>query len=131
MIQKQPGVTPGWCEPPDGVQKWNPKSSSYLKALKAWKYSKVSELHFQKIPWKITDLKINFVILEIINSISTLKNDEISFVFLIKLWTLYVVLMKSIRCHISGSEAEFPQNPPHSMWSSFWLWWFKRWILFG
>ena len=27
-----------WCEPPDGVQKWNPKSSSYLKLLKAWKY---------------------------------------------------------------------------------------------
>ena len=65
-------VTPGCCEPPDGVQKWNPKSSSYLKVLKALK---ISELHFQKIPWKITDLKINFVTLEILNPISSLKND--------------------------------------------------------
>ena len=31
------------------------------------------------------------------NSVSTLKNDEISFALLIKLWTLYAVSMKSIR----------------------------------
>ena len=96
-LRSYPGMTPGWCEPPDGAQKWNPKSSSYLKALKAWQYPKISELHFQKIPWKITDLKINFVILEVINSISSLKNDEISFVLLIKLWMLYAVSMKSTR----------------------------------
>ena len=27
-----------WCEPPDGVQKWNPKSSSYFKEFKLWKW---------------------------------------------------------------------------------------------
>ena len=43
---------------------------------------KISELPLQKIPWKNTDLKRNFVILEIINSISSLKNEEISFVLL-------------------------------------------------
>ena len=68
-----------WCEPPDEVQKWDPKSSSYLKVLKAWKYPKISELPLQKIPWKINGLKRKFVILEIINSISLLKNDEIKF----------------------------------------------------
>ena len=31
------------------------------------------------------------------NSISTLKNDEIGFALLIKLWVLYAVSMKSIR----------------------------------
>ena len=45
-------------------------------------YPKTSELPLQKIPWEITDLKRNFVILEIINSISSLKNEEISFVVL-------------------------------------------------
>ena len=45
-------------------------------------YPKISKLPLQKISWKITDLKRNFVILEIINSISSLKNEEISFVLL-------------------------------------------------
>ena len=40
--------------------------------------------------------KRNFVILEIINSISSLKNEEISFVLLIKLWTVCAMSMKSI-----------------------------------
>ena len=39
-----------WCEPQDGVQKWNLKSFSYLKVLKTWRYSKISELPLQKIP---------------------------------------------------------------------------------
>ena len=76
-----------WCEPHDGVR----------KELKAWKYTKISELPRQKIAWKNTDLKINFVILRIINSICSLKNDEISFVLLIKLWTVCAMSMKSIR----------------------------------
>ena len=96
-FRSNPRVTPGWCEPLDGVHKWNRKTFSYLKILKSWKYAKISQLHFQKIPWKITDLKISFLILEIINSISSFKNDEICFVLLIKLWTLYAVSMKSIR----------------------------------
>ena len=58
-------------EPPNGVRKQNSKSSSYLKVLKAWKYPKISELPIQKVPWKITNLRRNFVILEIINSISS------------------------------------------------------------
>ena len=41
--------------------------------------------------------KRNFVILEIINSISSLKNEEISFVLLIKLWTVCAMSMKSTR----------------------------------
>ena len=41
--------------------------------------------------------KRNFVILEIINSISSLKNDEISFVLLIKLRMVHALSMKSIR----------------------------------
>ena len=86
-----------FCEPTDVVQKWNSKSSSYLKVLKAWKYPKISELPLQKIPWKINGLKRKFVILEIINSISLLKNDEIIFVLLRKLWTVCSMPMKSIR----------------------------------
>ena len=43
------------------------------------------------------DLKRNFVTLEIFNSISSLKNDGISFVLLIKLWMVYAMSMKSIR----------------------------------
>ena len=35
--------------------------------------------------------------LEIINSISSLKNEEISFVLLIKLWTVCALSVKSIR----------------------------------
>ena len=58
-------------ESPNGVRKQNSKSSSYLKVLKAWKYPKISELPIQKVPWKITNLRRNFVILEIINSISS------------------------------------------------------------
>ena len=61
------------------------------------------------------NLKRNFVILEIINSISSLKNSGISFVLLIKLWMVYAVSMKSIRQHITGNESEFLQNPPDSM----------------
>ena len=61
------------------------------------------------------DLKRNFVTLEIFNSISSLKNDGISFVLLIKLWMVYAVSMKSIRQHITGNGSEFSQNPPHSM----------------
>ena len=99
------------CEPPDRVQKWNPESSSYLKVVNIRKYPKISELYFQKIPWKITDLKRNFVILEIINSISSSKNDGISFILLIKSWMVYAVSMKSMRSHITGNEAEFLQNP--------------------
>ena len=76
-----------WCEPHDGVR----------KVLKAWKYTKISGLPPQKIARKNTDLKINFVILQIINSICSLKNDEISFVLLIKLWTVCAMSMKSIR----------------------------------
>ena len=90
------------CELPDGVQKSNPKSSSYVKVLKAWKkrildcsipreYPKINELLLQEIPWKIIDLKRILVILEIINSISSLKNEEISFVILIKLRTVCCV----------------------------------------
>ena len=55
-------------------------------------------------------MKRNFVILEIINSISSSKNDGISFVLLIKLWMVYAVSMKSMRSHITGNEAEFLQN---------------------
>ena len=112
--------------PPDGLQKWNPESSSYLKVVNTWKSPKISELYFQKIPWKITNLKRNFVILDIINSIFSLKNDGISFVLLIELWMAYAVSMKSIIWHITGDEAEFSQNPPHSIWNSFMLWWFKK-----
>ena len=73
------------------------KAQTILRHLKPKNTPKVSELHFQKIPWKITNLKRNFVILKVINSISSLKNDEISFVLLIKLWTVYAESMKSIR----------------------------------
>ena len=97
IIFNNPGVSPGWCEHPDRVQKWSPGSSSYSKVVNTWQYPKISELYFQKIPWKITDLKRNFVILEIINSISSLKNDGITFVFLIKLWMIHAMSMKSIR----------------------------------
>ena len=111
-FRSNPGVSLGWCEPPDGVQKWNPESSSYLKVVNStWKSPKISELYFQKKPWKITDLKRNFVILEIINSISSSKNDGISFILLIKSWMVYAVSMKSMRSHITGNEAEFLQNP--------------------
>ena len=73
-FRSNPGVSLGWCEPPDGVQKWNPESFSYLKVVNStWKSPKISELYFQKKPWKITDLKRNFVILEIINSIFSLQ----------------------------------------------------------
>ena len=75
------------CEPHDGIR----------KVLKAWKYTKISELPRQKIAWKNTDLNIIFVILQIINSICSWKNDEISFVLLIKLWTVCAMSMKSIR----------------------------------
>ena len=96
------GVGPRWS------RKWNPKSFSYLKVLKGWKYlilscsiprecPKISELPLQKIPWKITDLNKNFVTLEIIISISSLNNEEISFVLLSKLWTICAMSIKSIR----------------------------------
>ena len=41
----------------------------------------------------------NFCYLEIINSMFSLKNDEISFVLLEKLLMVYAVSMKSIRFH--------------------------------
>ena len=46
---------------------------------------------------KYFEEKRNFVILEIINSISSLKNEEISFVILSKLWRVCAMSMKSIR----------------------------------
>ena len=72
-----------------------------LKAWKFWtilprEYPKISELPFQKISWEIKDMNRNFVILEIINSISSLKNEQISFVLLIKLWTVCTMLIKFI-----------------------------------
>ena len=39
-----PGVSPGCCEPPDGVQKWNPGSSGYGNVVNTWKYPNISEL---------------------------------------------------------------------------------------
>ena len=86
-----------WCEPTDVVQKWSPKSSSYLKVLKACKYPEISELPLQKIPWEMTNLKRNFVILEIIDSASSIKNDKISFALLIKLLTVCAMSLKSKR----------------------------------
>ena len=49
-----------WCEPTDGVQKWNPESSRYLKVFKTWEWPildcsipgeclKISEVPLQKI----------------------------------------------------------------------------------
>ena len=49
-----------WCEPTDGVQKWNPESSRYLKVFKTWEWPildcsipgeclKISEVPLQNI----------------------------------------------------------------------------------
>ena len=56
-----------------------PEKKIILEIYIPREYPKISELPLQIIPWKIADLKINFVILEIINSISSLKYEEISF----------------------------------------------------
>ena len=75
----------------------NETRSSYLKVAKAWKYPKIKEWYFQKTPWKITDLKRNFIILEITHCICSVKNNGISFLLPIKLWMVYAVSVKSIR----------------------------------
>ena len=55
-----------------------------------------------KMPWKITILKRNFGILEVIKSISYFKNEESSFLFLIKLQAVNSVSIISVIIHPWG-----------------------------
>ena len=50
--QTQYGVW--WCELLDGVQKWNPKSSSYLKVFKTIFFKKLQTVHAMSIKSMIT-----------------------------------------------------------------------------
>ena len=47
-LRSNPGKSQGWCEPPDGVQKWNSESFSYLKVVNIWKSPKNKWIIFSK-----------------------------------------------------------------------------------